>query len=171
MIKKPSLFFILISLLVYTVSSAQHEHHQTTDSLQLINAIEPQPLLAQAIRLKEALAFLGSSLSEEDEKNLEQLQNKILSPETVKAIQRILDPYCLAMVNINPEARVKVARGPAAAKLMQNGWTSFLVKVYNEAGVTAQLKAESANAAPALHRSTFSSRTPGENLLSAGQVA
>src|SRR5215203_267593 len=171
MLRKPFFFFILIFLFVCAVSSAQHKHHQTSDSLQLINTIEPQPLLAQAIRLKEALAFLGSSLSKEDEKNLELLRNKILSPETVKAIQRILDPYCLVMVNINPEARVKVARGPAAGKLMQNGWTSFLVKVHNEAGVTASLKAESPSAAPALHISSFQARAMEKNFLSQSQVA
>src|SRR5215218_396789 len=54
---------------------------------------------------------------------------------------------------------------------MQNGWTSFLVKVHNEAGVTAQLKAESPNAAPALHISTFQPRAMEKHLLSPGQVA
>lgn len=171
MLKKQSFLFILISLAVCVVASAQHEHHQTVALLPMISGVEPQPLLAQAIRLKEALSFLGSSLSKEDEKHLEQLQNGLLSPETVEAVQHILDPYCLAMVNINPEARVKVARGPAVAELMQNGWTSFLVKVHNEAGVTAPLKAESPAAAPALHISTFQPRAMEKHLLSEGQVA
>jgi hypothetical protein len=95
----------------------------------MISGVEPQPLLAQAIRLKDALSFLGNSLFKKDEKGLEQLQNSLLTPATVEAVQHLLDPYCLAMMSINPEARVKVARGPAAAKLMQNGRASFLVKV------------------------------------------
>ena len=37
-------------------------------------------------------------------------------------------------VNINPESRVKVARGPAAAELVEQGWRVFLVKVHNEGG-------------------------------------
>jgi hypothetical protein len=154
----------------YLLCSAQHVH-ENANNLPRIDDVEPQPLLAQATRLKEALSFLGSSLSKADEKRLEDLQHKPLTAKTVQAIQNILDPYCLAMVNINPEARVKVTRGAAAARLIQNGWTSFLVKVQNEAGVRAPLKAESANAAPALHMSTFSSRTPQKNLLTAGQVA
>ncbi|HZH63262.1 MAG TPA: CehA/McbA family metallohydrolase, partial [Flavisolibacter sp.] len=171
MLKKTFFLFSLISLAICVVASAQHAHHPTASSLPIINGVEPQPLLAQAIRLKEAMSFLGSSLSKEDEKRLEQLSNGLLTPATVEAIQHILDPYCLAMININPEARVKVARGPAAATLMQNGWTSFLVKVHNEAGVTAALKAESPAAAPALHISTFQPRAIQKHLLSEGQVA
>lgn len=169
--RKHSAFFVIIFLSVCVVSPAQHSHQQNSSLLPMISGVEPQPLLAQVVRLKEALSFLGSSLSKEDENRLEELRNKSLTPTTVEALQSIIDPYCLAMININPEARVKVARGPADAKLMQNGWTSFLVKVHNEAGVTAQLKAESPHAAPALHISSSQSRTLQKNLLSAGQVA
>src|SRR4051812_6105664 len=47
-------------------------------------------------------------------------------------------------------------QGPAPAALVQNGWRVFLVKVHNEAGVTAELVAESPNAAPIHKRSTNS---------------
>ncbi|HVG15106.1 MAG TPA: CehA/McbA family metallohydrolase, partial [Chitinophagaceae bacterium] len=171
MCNKLLLFFIIASSVVCTSSNAQHAHSQAKDSLKLISGIEPQPLLAQAIRLKDALSFLGSALSKEDEMRLTQLQTKAPTQQIVESIQGILDPYCLAMVTINPEARVKVDRGPAAARLMQNGWTSFLVKVHNEGGVTASLKAESPNAAPALHISTFRHRAMEKNLLSEAQVA
>ena len=43
-----------------------HEHHSNTPQRN----IEPQPLLAQAIRLKDAMSFLGSALSPADEKKL-----------------------------------------------------------------------------------------------------
>lgn len=168
---KHFLLSIFVSLLICSASFAQHEHQEKLSTLQIITGVEPQPLLSQSLRLKDALSFLGSSLSKQDQMRLQQLQDKPLNAKTVEAIQYILDPYCLAMVNINPEARVKVARGVAQAKLMQNGWTSFLVKVHNEAGVTAQLKAESPNAAPALHVSTFMHRAMQKNLLSEGQVA
>ena len=74
---------------------------------------------------------------------------------SVRAVQAALDPYCLVMVNINPESRVKVAPGPARPVLAQAGWRQFLVKVHNESGVTAELKAISPNAAP-LHGSPLS---------------
>jgi hypothetical protein len=169
MIVKRFLLFVAL-VCAHTITYAQHAHEKT-NTPSPATTVEPQPLLAQALRLKEALSFLGSSLSKEDEQGLEALQHQPLTQKTTQAIQEILDPYCLALVNINPESRVKVARGPAAATMVQNGWTSFLVKVQNEAGITAQLKAESPNAAPALHISTFSARALPKNILSEGQVA
>lgn len=127
--------------------------------------------MAQATRLKEALTYLGSALPPDAARQLTALQNEVPSPATVTAIQSILDPYCLALVEINPEARVKVSQGDAAARLMQSGWTSFLVKVHNQAGVRARLKAESPNAAPSLHISTFQARALPKNQLTPGQLA
>jgi hypothetical protein len=139
--------------------------------LQVVTGVESQPLLTQAMRLEDALSFLGSSLSPEDAKRLKALQEKPLTEETSNAIQNVLDPYCLAMVSINPEARVKVERGTAKAKLIQGGWTSFLIKVHNEAGVTAQLQVQSANAEPDLYISTSSARALEKNALTEGQVS
>ncbi|WP_205509709.1 CehA/McbA family metallohydrolase [Longitalea arenae] len=150
---------------------AQHTPTVKSDELPLVTGVEPQPLLAQALRLNEALTFLGSSLSQADIKQLNALRQKPLTREVARQLQALLDPYCIAMVNINPEARVKVTRGPAMARLMQHGWTSFLVKVHNEAGVTARLNAESVHAEPVLHVSTFNQRAMEKNLLTAGQVA
>lgn len=149
------------------------QHSQHSGSLPVINGVAAQPLLAHAARLSEALTFLGSALSQTDKERLKDLQHQSFSERTVTEIQAVLDPYCLAMVNINPEARVKVDRGPATAKLMQGGWTSFLIKVHNEAGVTAPLKAESKNAAPALHMASFppDPHVKKEHLLTPGQVA
>jgi hypothetical protein len=47
---------------------------------------------------------------------------------------------------------VSVTRGPAQATLVEKGWRSFLVRVRNDAGVTAQLKAASPNALPVYAR-------------------
>lgn len=68
-------------------------------------------------------------------------------------------------MNINPESRVKAAQGPAAPWLVQNGWTVFLVKVHNEAGVTAELQATSPNAEPIYKQST-SSAEPKKSIRS-----
>ena len=158
--------YLLLPLVVPAQDHAAHGHHAVT-------SVEAQPLLAQAIRLQEALSFLGSSLSTEDVKRLRELQNKPLDQKTTQQIQDILDPYCLAVVSINPEARVKVTRGAAPAKLIQGGWTSFLVKVSNDAGSTAQLEVESPNAATPLHAPTSSehSRVRPENVITPGQVS
>ena len=169
MYKKLVLLFLLAAIHFTSVFSQHANHHDPTPQTT-VSGVEPQPLLAQALRLKEALSFLGSSLSKEDEQHLVTLQNKPLTQQVVNDVQAILDPYCLSYININPEARVKVERGPAKATLIQDGWVSFLVKVNNDAGVTAQLQVESKNAAPVLHISTFEPRVQEKNMLTASQV-
>ena len=125
-----------------------------TDELSLVTEVEFQPFASATQRLIEALDYLGSPLSEDD---LSAIQEALISDDHTQAIvdiQNILDAYCLTGVNINPESRVKVKEGPTNKELMQRGWRTFLVKVHNEAGVTAPLAAESANAAPLYKRST-----------------
>ncbi len=162
---------LLVGLFLPVLLIAQHTDH-SSHAPTVVTGVEPQPLLAQAIRLQEALTFLGSSLSSEDEIKLKALKNNALTPETVKRIQEILDPYCLAIISINPEARVKVAQGHATAKLIQGGWTSFLVKVHNDAGVTAKLEVESPNSAAPMHAPTeyLDSRVKPENMITPGQA-
>jgi len=133
--------------------------------------VEPQPFISQAMRLNEALNYLGSSLADKDQKSLELIQHEPHTPGTVQKIQEILDPYCLAEVHINPEGRVKTAQGPASPKLIQGGWTTFLVKIHNETGATSSLEVESPNALPPWHRSSFSHRVLPEHVIRAGSVA
>ena len=159
----------LVSLCIPVGCFSQHEMHHHSPS-EIISNVEPQPLLAQALRLNDALNYLGSSLSKEDQTELKQLQQKPLTQGTVKAIQSILDPYCIALVDINAESLVKVDRGAAAPHLIQNGWTSFLVKIHNEAGINARLQVESSNGEPDFHISTFQQRAMQKNLLNQGQV-
>lgn len=109
-------------------------------------AVERQPLIAQVERLADALRFLGAPLSREDSFRLAMARDLLPEPLAVAEIQAALDPHCLAFININPESRVKVERGPAPAELVQGSWRVFLVRVRNEAGVTAKLQAESRHA-------------------------
>lgn len=112
----------------------------------IVAGVELQPLAAQVRRLIEAMNYTGQPL---EAKSLEALNAVLSQPDDGKAtekIQRLLDPHCLAVININPESRVKVSRGQAAAQLVEQGWRQFLVKIVNEAGVTAALRAQSSNA-------------------------
>ena len=165
--------FILLVLIQALVASlyAQHSTHHPLPTESVVPNIEPQPLLAQAIHLKEALSFLGSSLSKADQNKLDALQQLPLTSATSIQIQQILDPYCLAQVNINPESRVKADRGPAKASLIQSGWTTYLVKVNNEAGITPILQVESPNAATPLFAPSIDPHVAEKKKLSAGQVA
>ncbi|MGH7246569.1 MAG: CehA/McbA family metallohydrolase [Pseudomonadota bacterium] len=63
----------------------------------------------------------------------------------MQQIERILDRHALAIVDINAESRVKVEPGPAKPELVEHGTRLFLVKVINDANVTAPLAVESPN--------------------------
>ena len=114
--------------------------------------VDPHHLIAQVWRVLAATEFLGYPLGAKDMQDLGstfRLAGKVEGNHTVDSIQRVLDRSCLARVHINPEMRVKVARGLAAPVLVQRGWRPFLVKVHNEAGTTSVLRASSSNVGPA----------------------
>jgi hypothetical protein len=138
----------LVSLSIATAASAE--------PLPKVTGVELQPLVAQIKRVAQALELLGSPLTTEQQTALDQALALQDASAATAAIQQVLDPLCLVGITINPESRVKVAPGEAPRRLVQNGWTVFLVKVHNEAGVTAALRVESPNAAPLHTRSTAS---------------
>jgi hypothetical protein len=115
---------------------------------QKVDQVELQPLTAQVRRLVEAMDYLGSPISQADKTALEKAGDETDAAKARRSIQDALDKYCLFDVHINPESRVRVTQGAARPELVEKGWGAFLVKVRNEAGVTAQLKAESPNALP-----------------------
>ena len=140
------------------------------EKLPLVEGVEVQPLVAHAMRLGEALSVMGNTLAPPDVKRLQALKDEPASADTALAVQELLDPYCLALVEINPETRVKVLRGPAAAELVQGGWKSFLVKVDNQAGITSRLEVESPNAASLFQVSRGASRVQIQDFISDGEL-
>lgn len=119
------------------------------EELPIVTGVEYQPLAAQVARVVQALDMTGEPLPEADAAEVRRLVDAgVDSPKAVTRIQEILDRHCITGVHINPESRVKVQQGPAKAELVEQGWRSFLVKVANEAGVTAVLAVESPNAGP-----------------------
>ncbi len=119
-----------------------------------------QPLVAAVRRLIDAMAFLGEPFSDTDRARLDAAGNLAASADVVAEIERVLDPRCLVVVRINPESRVSVERGAAPARLVEQGWRAFLLKVRNEAGVTGVLTAESPQARPVYRPSTGSPLAP-----------
>jgi hypothetical protein len=110
------------------------------DDLPIIDGVEIQPLAAQARRIVDAIEFLGAPLSAEERARLDAAAGAGTNDaDATKEIQTVLDPHCLFVVNVNPEMRVKVARGAAHPDLVEKGWRQFLVKVVNESGATAPL--------------------------------
>ncbi len=169
---------IILSLsLVILCSTALMSQHQqnhaqgqhNTTPIVYTSEIAPQPLISQAVRLKEALAYLGNPLSPDDEKIIEEIRKGTPDSHAVKRIQQVFDPYCIAIVDISPEARVKVRRGSAKPILMQGGWTSFLVRVNNDAKVTAPLDVESPNALMPVNKYSFGATVNPDHVVPKGE--
>lgn len=117
-----------------------------------VGRTETQPLVAATERLLQALDYVGAPLAPEDRKALEAALKETDPADCTQGVEKILDKYCVVGVTINPESRVSVTGGPAPRELIQQGWRTFLVKVHNQAGVTAELKTESDNLLPVYQR-------------------
>lgn len=121
----------------------QAETPRVPEDLETIE-VEGQPLASNVQRLIQALEFLGAPLPSEMTNAL-QVAGRA---RDARKIQQLLDRQVLLVVRLNPEARVKVTRGPAPAVLQQSGFTPFLVKVVNESAVTQPLRITSPQSGP-----------------------
>lgn len=135
---------IIPSLLIVSLLSID----VTADPLPQLTDVEVQPLVVHAKRLSEALEHLGAPLTKEAQQTLEKATTSTDDAEVRRLVQEIFDPLCLLGVKINPESRVKVSLGPALPVLDEQGWRMFLVKVDNQAGVTAPLRVHSEQSKP-----------------------
>src|SRR5271157_4684651 len=154
-------FVLLLGAVVQTVGIAAAR----AEDLPVVNDVDLQPLGAQIRRVIEALGILGQPLAPAEKARIDKAIDSTDPKAGVQALQEVVDRHCLIGIDINPESRVKAAQGPAAPRLVQNGWTVFLVKVHNEAGVTAELQATSPNAEPIYKQST-SSAEPKKSIRS-----
>jgi hypothetical protein len=113
------------------------------DDLPVVT-VEGQPLAANARRVLQALEMLGQGLSAGDSAAIE----AAAKDRDHAKLQSLLDKHALLLVAINPESRVKVQRGPAAAKLQQAGYLPVLVKIINESTITKRLRITSPQSGP-----------------------
>ena len=108
---------------------------------------EPQPFNLLARRVVTALDQLGQPLPASDRQGFDDALASDDTDAGVADAMSVLDRHTLAVVQINPEARVSVTRGAATPALVQAGTRLFLVKVINQAGITAPLRVTSPQAA------------------------
>ncbi len=154
-------FVLLLGALVQTVGSGPAR----AEDLPVVNDVDLQPLATQIRRVVEALDILGQPLVPAEKARIDKAIDSSDPKAGVQTLQQIVDRHCLIGIDINPESRVKAAQGPAAPRLVQNGWTVFLVKIQNQAGVTAELQATSPNAEP-IYRQSTSSAEPKRSIPS-----
>jgi hypothetical protein len=151
-------FRVFFACIIFAATSALRGQE-----LPIVTDVELQPLAAHAERVVQSLELAGSPLAKEQQAALRAALENDDEVAAVRMIQKILDPLCLAGVTINPESRVKVQDGPAPQELMHQGWRTFLVKVHNQAGVTAPLRCSSPNAAP-MHDASDGSAEPKQTI-------
>lgn len=157
---------IALTILLFPVLNASAQTSSST-----IDDVESQPVLAQAIRLQEALNFLGSPLPRSELIRLKHLQKQKPGPDILKIVQNILDPYCIAFINIDSQQNITGNAGTAKPRLIKSGWRSFLVKVHNESRTKSRLEVNSAQSQPVLQISSGQPRMKKENFLSHSDVA
>jgi hypothetical protein len=109
---------------------------RAVDPPPVVAGIEGQPLAANAARVIKTLDFLGTPLPADAAKEL----GKAIEDKDAKKVQEVLDKHAMFVVNINPESRVKAARGPKEPAIQQAGWTPVIIKVVNESTVKKPLK-------------------------------
>lgn len=105
--------------------------------------LETQPFLAQVKRMLLALTAVGDPLPA---KEIAALQIAFANPDNsaaIESVESVLDQHVLLNVQINPESRVSVSRGPAPGVLVEQGWRTFLVKVVNDGGDKGALQIQS----------------------------
>src|SRR5260370_26631028 len=107
-----------------------------------------QPFAQQVRQVETTLEYLGEPLAQRDQDAINEAIANTDETAAIARLEQVLDKYALAIVDINPESRVKVQQGSAKPELVEAGSRIFLVKVINQAGVTARLETESANALP-----------------------
>ena len=138
-------FFFRKTVILWLFATSQVSQAQ---SFPKVHDVALQPLKAQIQRLVQAKDYLGEPFSPQVKKRLNQALGQADATDAISEVQQILDAQCLLDIHINPESRVKVNAGPAKRELVEQGWRNFLVKVRNQAGVTAELHASSPNSGP-----------------------
>jgi hypothetical protein len=112
-----------------------------------------QPFALHVRQVEDALNYLGQPLAAADQKAINDAVAQVDEAKFLSHIEQVLDKYVLCFVDINAESRVKVEVGPAKPELVEGGTRLFLVKVTNQAHITAPLLVESPNSGEVYVRS------------------
>jgi len=117
-------------------------------------AVPMQPFALHVRQLEDALNYLGQPLSTAEQKAINDAIGETNEAKAIGRLQQVLDKHVLCFVDINAESRVKVEVGPAKPELVEGGSRLFLVKVKNDAHITAQLAVDSPNSGNVYVQST-----------------
>src|SRR5688500_8574066 len=102
----PMRYCNLMAVLILSVFAGAHA--EVRAELTIVTPVERQPLTAQVKRVAEALDHLGVPLPKADRQKLESAIAEKDDEQAVKAIQQVLDAYCLLGVDVNSETQLTV---------------------------------------------------------------
>ncbi len=137
------LYVVLVAGFVWSLSLPALAQDATFNDVDVVR-VEGQPLISNVRRMLQTLELLGQPLPPETVAAVDQAMQ---TGDSVQ-VQHSLDSQVLAVVTINPEERVSVQRGPAAARLQQAGYQPMLAKVINHGTSTSRLRVTSPQAGP-----------------------
>src|SRR5437868_5664295 len=103
-------------------------------------SVPAQPLLAQVNRLAQALNQAGDPLPPDMVEALRKLEVNQGDAQVTKVVQRLLDPLCLAVVEVKLDNTLKLTPVQKQPELVEQGWRTFLIKVLNPARNTQVLR-------------------------------
>ena len=126
-----------------SLGAIQTPHHAEDGEIAFL-----QPFSVSARRVVLALDQLGEPLSQDQRRIFDAALESNDPRDALTRATAVLDRRALAIVTINPEARVSVRAGTAQPALVEGGTRVFLVKVINQAGITAPLKVTSPQSGP-----------------------
>jgi len=131
----PRTLLLAFNLVIFLARNAEAQ-----TALPVVEDVEWMTFRDHCRQLIQSLKKAGSPLPTRTLRALTPLLDRRADgPEAASAVQKLLDGHCLLGVSINPESRVKAARGPASVVLHQDRPTLALIKVHNEGGVTHAL--------------------------------
>ncbi len=119
-------------------------------TLPQVERVDVQPLLLLTQRVLEALDTNGAPLSKETKEALSLLKDEPDDARVTETVQRLLDPLCIASLEIAPDGTIEAVAG-REVEVEENGWRTLLVKVLNRAGVQSRLRVDSPQARPIPH--------------------
>jgi hypothetical protein len=117
----------------------------------IVAKVDRQPLRAQIERVRDALQHLGSPLSAETVRKLDQASQITDDSLFTAQVQQALDPLCLAAVSLADGKSPIVVPGLTPPELDEQGWRTYLVKVLNPLESRARLRIDSPHARPLPH--------------------
>lgn len=147
---RPVIGCFLSIAMYFAIGFSQSALWAQNRAMPKVERVDAQPLLVITNRLAEAMQSIGAPFTQEQIQTINVLKNEPSDAKITANIQRILDPLCVASIEIRADGETIVTPGETV-DLAENGWRAMLVKVVNRAGVQSKLRVDSPNARPIPH--------------------